>query len=58
MRDFRLAMFTAEPSNFQLLGADDEIAYLQALTKKLCLVAGPEAEELQEHVLVMWSMLA
>ena len=54
LRKFRLAMFTAESSNFQLWGADDENAYLQALTKaKLCIVAGPEAEELQEHALVM-----
>ena len=42
--NFRLVMFTAEPNNFQLWGADDENAYLQALTKeKLCIVAGPEA---------------
>ena len=54
LRNFRLAMFTAEPNNFQLWGADDENAYLQALTKeKLSIVAVPEAEELQEHVLAM-----
>ena len=50
----RLSMLTAEPNNFQLWEADDENEYLQALTKeKLCIVASPEAEELQEHVLVM-----
>ena len=34
LRNFRLAMFTAEPNNFQLWGADDENAYLQPLTKE------------------------
>ena len=54
LRNFRLTTFTAEPSNFQLCRADDENAYLQALTKeRLCIVAGPVAEELHEHVLVM-----
>ena len=58
MRNFRLAMFTAEPNNIQLLGADDKNAYLQALTKgKLCFVTGQEAEELQDHVLVMYKAL-
>ena len=51
LRNFRLTMFIAEPNNFQLWGADDENAYLQ------CIVAGPEAEELQEHVLVMYKTL-
>ena len=51
-------MFIAELNNFQLWGADDEKANLQALTKeKLCIVAGPEAEELQEHVIVMYNAL-
>ena len=32
--------------------------HTQALTKEnLCIVAGPEAEELQEHVLVMHNTL-
>ena len=56
--NFRLALFNDEPNNFQLLGADDETAYLEVLTKeKLCIVAGPEAEELQEHNLVMYKAL-
>ena len=51
-------MFTAETNSFQLQGADDKNSYLQALTKeKLCFVAGLEAEELQEHVLVMYKAL-
>ena len=58
LKNFKLAMFTAEPINFQLWGADDENAYFQALTKeKLCIVTVPEVEELQEHVLVMYKML-
>ena len=58
MRNFRLAVFTAEPSNFQLWGGDVENVYLQALTKEmLCIVAGPEPEESQEHVLVMYKAL-
>ena len=58
LKDFKLAMFTAEPINFQLWGADDENAYFQALTKeKLCIVTVPEVEELQEHVLAMYKTL-
>ena len=58
LKIFKLAMFTAEPINFQLWGADDENAYFQALTKeKLCIVTVPEIEKLQEHVLVMYKTL-
>ena len=50
LRNFRLVMLTAQPNNFQLWGADDESANLQALTKeKLCIVADPAAQELKEH---------
>ena len=53
--NFRLPLFTAEPNYFQLWGADDENAYLQALTKeKLCIVACPEVEERQEHLFAMY----
>ena len=53
LRNFRLSMFVSELHNFQLWGADDENAHFQALTKeKLCIVAGPEVEQLQEHVLM------
>ena len=53
MRNFKLAI-TAKPKKFQLWGADDENAYLQALTnEKLCIVAGPEDEELQRHDFAM-----
>ena len=51
-------MFIAEPNNFQLWGNYDENACLEALKKeKLCIAVGPEAEELQEHVLVMYKAL-
>ena len=52
LKNLKLAMFTAEPINFQLWGTDDENAYFQALTEeKLSIVTVPEVEELQEHVL-------
>ena len=38
----------------EVLGADIGNAYLEATTKeKLYIVAGPEFEELQEHILVI-----
>ena len=53
LRNLRLSMFHAEFNDLQLWGADVGNAYLQALTKeKLYIVAGPECEELQGHVLV------
>ena len=58
LRSLRLAMFLPELNNLQLWGADVGNAYLQALTKeKLYIVAGPEAEELQEHDLLMYKAL-
>ena len=58
LRNFRLAMFLAELDGQQLWGADVRNAYLQTLTKeKLYIVAGPEFEELQGHVLVMHKAL-
>ena len=54
----QIAMFLAELNDLQLWGADVGNAYLQALTKeKLYIVAGPEFEELQGHVLVMYNAL-
>ena len=51
-------MFLAKHNYLQLWGADVGNAYLQALTKeKLYIVAGPEFEELQGHVLVMYKAL-
>ena len=57
-RNLRLAMFLAELNDLQLWGEDVGNAYLQALTKEmLYIVAGPEFEELQGHVLVMYKAL-
>ena len=57
-RNLRLAIFLAELNNLQLWGADVGNAYLQALTKgKLYIVAHPEFEELQGHVLVVYKAL-
>ena len=57
-RNLRLAMFLAELNNLELWGADVGNAYLQALTReKLYIVVGPEFEELQGHVLVMYKTL-
>ena len=58
IRNLRLAMFLAELINLELWGADVGNAYLQALTReKLNIVGGPEFEELQGHVLVMYKAL-
>ena len=58
LRNLRLAMFLAELNGLQLWEAEVGNAYLQALTKeKLYIVAGPEFEELQGHVLVMHKAL-
>ena len=57
-RSLWLALFLAELNDLQLWGADVGNAYLQALTKeKPYIVAGPEFEELQGHVLVMYKAL-
>ena len=57
-RNLRLAMFLAELNNLELWGADVGNAYVQALTReKLYIVGGPEFEELQGHVLVMYKAL-
>ena len=51
-------MFLAELNNLELRGADIGIAYLQALAReKLYIVGGPEFQELQGHVLVMYKAL-
>ena len=57
-RNLRLAMFLAELNNLELWGADVGNANLQSLTReKLYIVGGPEFEELQGHVLVMYKAL-
>ena len=58
LRNLRLVMFLAELNNLELWGADVGNAYLQAHRKgKLYIVGGPEFEELQGHVLVMYKAL-
>ena len=58
LRNLRLAMTLAELNDLQLWGADAGNVYLQALTKeKHYIVAGPEFEELQGHVLDMFKVL-
>ena len=58
LRNLRLTMFLAELNDLQLWGADVGNAYLQALIKEnLYIVAGPEFEKLQGHVLVMYKVL-
>ena len=51
-------MILAELNNLELWGADVGNAYLQAFTReKLYIVGGPEFEELQGHVFVMYKAL-
>ena len=58
IRNLRLAMFLAELNSLELWGADVGNAYLQALAReKLYILGGPEFEELQGHVLVMYKAL-
>ena len=58
LRNLRLAMALAELNDLQLWGADAGNVYLQAFTKeKHYIVAGPEFEELQGHVLDMFKVL-
>ena len=58
LRNLRLAMLLAELNNLQMWGSDVGNAYLRAhIKEKLYIVAGPEFEELQGHVLVMYKAL-
>ena len=51
-------MFLSELNDLQPWGAHVGNAYIQVLTKeKLYIVAGPEFEELQQHVLVMYKAI-
>ena len=58
IRSLRLVMFLAKLNNLELWGADIGNAYLEAKTKeKLYIVAGPEFEELEHHILVIYKAL-
>ena len=54
IRSLRLVIFLAKLNNLEVWGADIGNAYLEAKTKeKLYVVAGPEFEELEGHILVI-----
>ena len=58
IRSLRLVIFLAKLNNLEVWGADIGNAYLEAKTKeKLYIVAGPEFEELEGHVLVIYKAL-
>ena len=54
----RLTIFLSKLNNMKVWGADIGNAYLKATTKeKLYIVAGPEFEQLQGHILVIHKAL-
>ena len=58
IRSLRLVIFLAKLNNLEVWGADIGNAYLEAKTKeKLYIVAGPEFEELEGHILVIYKAL-
>ena len=57
-RSLRLSTFLAKLNNMKVWAADKGNAYLEATTKeKLYIVAGPEFEELQGHILMIHKAL-
>ena len=58
IRSLRLVIFLAKLNNLEVWGADIGNVYLEAKTKeKLYIVAGPEFEELEGHILVIYKAL-
>ena len=58
IRSLRMVIFLAKLNNLEVWGADIGNAYLEAKTKeKLYVVAGPEFEELEGHILVIYKAL-
>ena len=58
IRSLRLVIFLAKLNNLEVWGADIGNAYLEAKTnEKLYGVAGPEFEELEGHILVIYKAL-
>ena len=58
IRFLRLVIFLAKLNNLEVWGADIGNAYLEAKTKeKLYIVAGPEFEELEGHILIIYKAL-
>ena len=58
IRSLRLVIFLAKLNNLEVWGAHIGNAYLESKTKeKLYIVAGPEFEELEGHILVIYKPL-
>ena len=58
IRSLRFVIFLAKLNNLEVWRADIGNAYLEAKTKeKLYIVAGPEFEELEGHILVIYKSL-
>ena len=58
IRSPRLSIFLAKWNNMKIWGADIGIAYLEAVTKeKINIVAGPEFEEFEGHMVIMYLAL-
>ena len=54
----RLVIFLAKLNNLEIWGADIGNAYLEAKTKeKIYIVAGPECEELEGHIFIIYKAL-
>ena len=57
-RSLRLTIFLSKLNNMKVWGADIGHAYLEATTReKLYIVAGPEIEEIQGHILMIHKAL-
>ena len=49
-----MVVFLSQLNDLEIWGADVGNAYLEAYTdEKLCIIAGPEFKELQDHLLIM-----
>ena len=54
LRSLRMVVFLSQLTDLEIWGADVGNAYLEAYTdEKLCIIAGPEFKELQDHLLIM-----
>ena len=54
LRSLRMVVFLSQLNDLEIWGADVGNAYLEAYTdEKLCIIAGPEFKELQDHLLIM-----
>ena len=54
LKSLRMVVFLSQLNDLEIWGADVGNAYLEAYTdQKLCIIAGPEFKELQDHLLIM-----